>query len=157
MKIIALFKNEEWPKYYKSLGTRHRDTKFGNVIVTAFRKGMGLSGKDEDNVHFLPLPWSYFDMTVLSITEFAHNRIIGMIGVIIGVMEDLIPYWHKKDWSIFCASKPASTWIFKLQQSPPCAAVSRRSTGVAASAGRFAASKTWRATTRPRPSRRSLV
>ncbi len=41
-----------------------------------------------------PLPWNYYDMGTLCITEFAHNRIIGILGSIISVIEALIPPWH---------------------------------------------------------------
>ncbi len=106
LKMRALFDDKEWPIYFKAKGTKHRDTKVANTIIQMFRIGMGLSDKPEDIKKFLPLPWNYFDVCVLSIVEFAHNRIIGILGVTIGVMEDLIPNCHKKDWVLFCRGKP---------------------------------------------------
>ncbi len=98
LKIRALFETPEWLQYFKDKGIRARDTRVANSIINYFRQGMGLSKKRDDIDLHLPLPWNVFDMSVLCVTEFAHNRILGILGTITRVMEDLIPHSHKKDW-----------------------------------------------------------
>ncbi len=94
LRIRKVFECKEWKKYCSNEGIAPSRLRVANTIIKDFRQGMGLSDKPEDIKLHRPLPWNYFDMTSLSVIEFSHNRILGILSSIIAVIENLIPFWH---------------------------------------------------------------
>ncbi len=117
LKMRRIFESEEWKEYVKGQGIPASRTRVANTIIGMFRLGMGLSDKHEDIKLHYPLPWNYYDMTSLSLTEFSHNRILGILSSILAVIEDLIPFWHTNSLHMFwkdsrCGNGVQSNIIF---------------------------------------------
>ncbi len=92
-----IFGSPRWKTHCTDQGVRLGALRVANSIIKLFRKGMGLSEKEEGIEKGYPMPWNYFDMATLCLTEFGHNRIIGILGTIVSVIEKLIPPWHIPD------------------------------------------------------------
>ncbi len=97
LKSRLFFESTQWKDYYKKKKKPASDTRVANTIIEWFRKGMGLSNRPCDVKANLPMPWNYFDMNMLSILEYGHNRLIGVLGTIVSAMEHLIPSIHHED------------------------------------------------------------
>ncbi len=65
-----LLENDHWTTYYEGKKKKKNDTRVANTLIEWYRKGMGLSRRDEDIKGNLPLPWNIFDMNLLSVTEY---------------------------------------------------------------------------------------
>ncbi len=100
--------NPLWKKSAKKYGLTSKQTVSVNTIITKVAQAIGIHAHENTTSKGRPLPFNYYDCSLLVVNDTGHLRIIGIMGAIYNEIIALIPEWLRKERLDFFANTEKS-------------------------------------------------